>query len=122
MTALRWLYSWLYTLTMWVGAWGLWAYQRVKLYYTRRNPNMVCPACGARSGKIHWDPMLKFADGKVGALVHRCEVCSAMWGEPPIVASKEWMSQQPVPQGDPVPWSHGPQSRSFEGLPKKEAA
>lgn len=49
----------------------------------RIDPNAPCPSCGARDGKIAFSP----AHGRV---LHRCNPCTAVWAESPIVAWENW--------------------------------
>lgn len=78
---------------------------------TRRDPNAQCPACGAKpnllarmliailprglaahysSGEIRWAEAFAGKSGKPGAILHRCKVCNAAWGDPPIMAFEDW--------------------------------
>lgn len=116
MRFLRWFWSWTYVLFWWAATWVTYPYRLWQLYKVKRDPNLKCPACGDRNGSIRWDPTVKRAEGRQGALVHTCKTCTAQWGEAPIVDSKDWQAQLPVPQGDTAPWSNGKQSKSFEGL------
>jgi hypothetical protein len=61
-----------------------------RIAHTVRDPNMPCPACGARSGKIRWVATIDRRAGKTGALVHQCAVCTASWAEAPIIAAEAW--------------------------------
>ncbi len=58
----------------------------------RRNPSAKCPACGNANGDIRWIPDFTIgqATERTGAIIHRCRICTAMWGEPPIVAMEHW--------------------------------
>lgn len=60
--------------------------------FARRDPSAKCPACGNFDGEIRWVPSFTFAaEGEAtGALIHRCKVCTAMWGETPLVAKRHW--------------------------------
>lgn len=64
---------------------GLLPFQKVV-----RDPNFPCPACGARNGEIRWVDTLKWPDGTMGALVHQCKICTAAWGQMPIVNAQDW--------------------------------
>ena len=44
----------------------------------RIDPDAKCPACGARQGTLTWRSDVK-------QVQHRCAVCGALWGEPPLM-------------------------------------
>jgi hypothetical protein len=47
------------------------------------DPNAKCPSCGNEKGTIRFSPTH-------GALIHRCEICGAEWGQRCIVNPKAW--------------------------------
>lgn len=104
-----WLWFW-----GWVSAIVLaWRIQRATI-----DPCAKCPACGARQGKIQWQDGLVWPDQTKGCVLHTCQVCSAAWGEKPIVQAKAWALKEPMEQrGDAAPFLNRPapdQSRSFQ--------
>ena len=60
--------------------------------FVHRNPNAKCPACGNKKGEIRWLPEFTFEEGPTttGAVMHRCAICTAMWGERAIIERKYW--------------------------------
>jgi hypothetical protein len=89
--------------------WQAWRIQHAVV-----DPCMKCPSCGARQGEIKWYGNLVWPDNKKGAIVHTCKVCSARWGEKPIVKAEAWdISLQEQPQGTPVPFLNRPEPTSF---------
>jgi hypothetical protein len=97
---------------------GKWRLERDYRQHSRWiDPNAKCPACGARSGKIHWEPNVKFGDGKTGAVVHTCNIDGARWGEKPIITSREWDIPLPPPEGDTAPFIHRPAAQPITAVP-----
>lgn len=69
-------------------------FRRVWIHlFVHRNPNAKCPACGNKDGEIRWVPEFTFDSQEqptTGAVIHRCKICTAMWGEHALVAKKHW--------------------------------
>lgn len=60
---------------------------RRKLARVTVDPDRKCPACGHAKGTIRFDPPRR-------QIIHRCQLCWAQWGEPPIVRADDWCPQR----------------------------
>lgn len=87
-------YSRAAALVCWLSRWLFAAlrrsWYRYRLSRTRRDPNMQCPACGARKGKIVFSQPAK-------VVLHQCSECSAMWAEAPIFDAEKWIVREEPP-------------------------
>jgi hypothetical protein len=106
-SAWQWFSGWVRALVM---AW--------RIHRAEIDPNAKCPSCGARKGKIRWEPELVWPDGSKGCVLHTCEIDGAVWAEKPIVQAKAWEIQVRHQQGDAAPFVHRPvppsNPRSFQ--------
>lgn len=70
------------------------------------NPNGKCPACGNKRGEIRWIPEFTFDEKErptTGAILHRCAICTAMWGERALIEKKYWnVSVDPADWNRPI--------------------
>lgn len=91
-------------------AWFQWRVSRVTI-----DPNAKCPSCGARNGKIVFDPMYN-------AVRHHCNVDHAEWHERCIV-KPTWVIKSPMPESLPrgVPPSMAHMAQVF-GAPVQQAS
>jgi hypothetical protein len=82
-TLIQWIWSWLRPVGVALAV--MW-----HVYFRKIDPNERCPGCGHRSGKIQWESELVWPDKTKGAVLHRCAICSAAWGEKPIHKAADW--------------------------------
>jgi hypothetical protein len=71
-------------------------------YLYRVTGKEKCPACGSRAKhEYKFNPAYR-------AVIHRCKVCVAEWGQKPLVIADQWMlvPQQQQPQTPRGPVGH----------------
>ena len=80
----------------WLGLFALFI-DRLRIHwFANRNPNAKCPACGNKEGEIRWMPDFTFGNETgpaTGDVIHRCKICTAMWGDRPLIAKQHWHVQ-----------------------------
>jgi|SRR5208337_3327518 len=106
----------------WLAGWAWVIVLALRIHYAKIDPNMKCPSCGHRQGKIKWEPEIEWTDKsgqkRRGIVLHTCDIDGAVWGEPAIVKAEHWrLTLNDQQRGDTVPFLHRPmpdQTRSFQ--------